>query len=66
MPIAIVHIVEGRSAEKKAALIENVSRAISLSLDAPLETVRVLIQEVPKTQWGIGGTTLADLSRSAS
>ena len=63
MPIAHIHILEGRSDEKKAALLKNVAWAISDSLDAPLETVRVLIQEVPKTHWGIGGTSAAERGR---
>jgi 4-oxalocrotonate tautomerase len=63
MPIAVIHILEGRSPEKKAALLDSVSRAISVSLDAPLESVRVLIQEVPKSLWGIGGNSAAELGR---
>ena len=55
MPIATINIVEGRSDEKKEKLIEKVSLAIAESLDAPLETVRVIINEMPKQHFGIGG-----------
>ncbi|NIC36190.1 4-oxalocrotonate tautomerase family protein [Halomonas desiderata] len=58
MPIATINIIEGRDAEKKQRLIENVARAISESLDAPLESVRVLVQEYPATHWGVGGETM--------
>ncbi|MCD9117157.1 2-hydroxymuconate tautomerase family protein [Pseudomonas bijieensis] len=60
MPIAIINIIEGRSEEKKQALLSNVSKAIADSLDAPLESVRVLIQEYPDTQWAAGGQTIAE------
>ena len=63
MPFAVVNILEGRSEEKKAALIAAVTRAISTSLDAPLENIRVIVQEIPKTQWGVGGKTLKALGR---
>lgn len=60
MPIAMIHIAEGRSDEKKRALLHKVTQAIAESLDAPIESVRVLIQEVPATQWSAGGQTLAE------
>lgn len=58
MPIAIINIIEGRDEAKKQQLIASVSRAISESLDAPLETVRVLLQEYPDTHWSIGGESM--------
>lgn len=63
MPFAVVNILEGRSEEKKAALIAAVTQAISTSLDAPLENIRVIVQEIPKAQWGVGGKTLKELGR---
>lgn len=63
MPIAIIHILEGRDEKKKAALIAAVTEAISATLEAPRENVRVLLQEVPKAQWGVGGKTLKDMGR---
>ena len=58
MPIATINIIEGRSTEQKQQLIESVSRAVSESLDAPLESVRVLVQEYPATHWGVSGETM--------
>jgi len=55
MPIAIVHIMEGRDDEKKARAIAAITQAIVDTLDAKPESVRVILQEVPKTQWGIAG-----------
>ncbi|WP_339481318.1 2-hydroxymuconate tautomerase family protein [Pseudomonas sivasensis] len=66
MPIAIINIIEGRSDEKKQALIDSVSRAIAQSLDAPLESVRVLVQEYPDHLWAAGGETIRDRRSKAS
>ena len=55
MPIAIVHLMEGRDEEKKARAIEAVTKALSETLDAKPETVRVILLEVPKDSWGIAG-----------
>jgi 4-oxalocrotonate tautomerase len=55
MPIAIVHIMEGRDDEKKARAIAAITQAIVDTLDAKPESVRVILQEVPKAQWGIAG-----------
>jgi len=60
MPIATIHIVEGRDMEKKRRLIAAVSEAIATSLDAPAASIRVLVQEVPAALWGVGQQTIAE------
>lgn len=63
MPFAQIHIIEGRTEEQKRAIIEKVTAALVEAVGVPVETVRVLISEVPKTQWGIGGKTAKELGR---
>ncbi|MGE5492454.1 MAG: 2-hydroxymuconate tautomerase [Actinomycetota bacterium] len=63
MPFAQIFLIEGRTEEQKRAVIEKVSAALSEAVGAPMENVRVWIQEVPKTQWGIAGKTAKDLGR---
>lgn len=63
MPIAQIQILEGRTPEQKQALIEKVTDAIHEAIGAPPEAVRVLITEVPKTNWGIGGKSAKSLGR---
>lgn len=63
MPIAQINIMEGRTDEQKEQLIRNVTTAIMESLDAPEQTVRVLINEMPKTHFGIGGQSAHKLGR---
>ena len=63
MPIAHIHMMVGRTDEQKAAVIEKVTDALCEAVGAPRETVRVLIQEVPNTQFGIAGKTAKSLGR---
>jgi len=63
MPLAQISIIKGRSKEQKADLIKKVTEAIHESLDAPMERVRVVVYEVEKSDWGIGGDTMESLGR---
>ena len=63
MPLAQIHILEGRTEEQKRVVIEKVTQALIEALDAPQQAVRVLISEVPKANWGIGGVSAKDLGR---
>lgn len=63
MPLVNIQLMEGRPQEKIDLLIKNVTETVSDSLGAPKENIRVIVTEVPKTHWGIGGKTAADLGR---
>jgi 4-oxalocrotonate tautomerase len=63
MPFANVFMLEGRTDEQKKAVIEKVTDALVEALDAPRENVRVWIQEIPPTQWGIAGKPASDVRR---
>ena len=63
MPFAQIHMIEGRTEDQKRAVIEKVSTALVEATGAPKEAIRVWIQEVPKTNWGIAGQTAKDLGR---
>lgn len=60
MPIIHVHIVEGRSEEKKKRMARRVSEAVAETLDAPLETIRVLVHEISSDDWHVGGISKSD------
>jgi len=57
MPVIQVHLLEGRSEAQKAELITRVTDAVVASLSAPRESVRIIIHEVPNTNFGIAGDT---------
>lgn len=63
MPIIHVELIEGRSEEKIQRMIEAVTDTVSQTLEAPKESIRVIVAEVPKTRYAIGGVTAKKLGR---
>ena len=55
MPIVQINLVEGRTPDQLARMIEGVSEAIAEALDAPISTVRIMVNELAPHQYGIGG-----------
>ena len=62
MPLAQLYIASGRDDAKKKLLIEKVTQVFVDVLGTKPELVWVTVHEVPRTEWGIGGKTLAELS----
>ena len=63
MPFAQIYMIEGRTEEQMKAVIEKVTQALHEATGAPVENVRVWIQDVPKENWGIAGVSAKDLGR---
>lgn len=63
MPITQIYLMEGRSDDQKKTVIEKVTRALQEALDVPAQNIRVLIVDVPKASWGIGGVPASELGR---
>lgn len=55
MPVIEVTLIEGRSVDKKVKMIKAVTDAVVETLDAPRESVRIIIREVPKWHFAAGG-----------
>ena len=66
MPLSEVTLVEGRTAEQLRELISGLTRAAVDAVDAPLDSVRVVIREVPATRWATGDVTIAERRASTS
>lgn len=60
MPIVQISVAEGRTPEQLRALLAAVHRGVQESLDAPAESIRVLVTEVPRELWLSGTQTLAE------
>ena len=60
MPLIEVTLVEGRSADKLRALISALTQAVVDTIDAPRESIRVVLREVPATHWAAGDVTIAE------
>lgn len=60
MPLIQVTLVEGRSAEAKRALMEELTDAAVRTIAAPRDSVRVILTEVPPEHWAVGGRPKSD------
>lgn len=60
MPLIEIHMLEGRTEEQKKALLESVTRAVRESIGAPVETIRVWIQEFSRPGYMAAGVWYGD------
>jgi 4-oxalocrotonate tautomerase len=65
MPIIEVTLVEGRSPEKKEALVEALTDAVERAIAAPRESVRVILREIPAAHFAVGGVSFERRRREA-
>jgi len=54
MPIVHVNVWEGFGKEKTKTVIRKITK-VFVDLDIPVEAVEVIVHEIPKSHWGIGG-----------
>lgn len=60
MPLIEIHLIEGRSDEQKKVLLTAITQAVHDSIGAPLESIRVWIQEMPPKEFMAAGVLAAD------
>ncbi len=60
MPFVEITLGPGRTPSQLRVLITALTGAVVDSVGAPLETVRVVIREVPDTHWAAGDVTIAE------
>jgi 4-oxalocrotonate tautomerase len=54
MPLVHVNVWEGFGAEKAKTLIQNITKVFE-DLGIPKQAVEIIVHEIPKSHWGIGG-----------
>ncbi len=59
MPIVHVNVWEGFGKEKTKIVIKNITK-VFVDLGIPSEAVEVIVHEIPKTHWGIGGVPASE------
>jgi 4-oxalocrotonate tautomerase len=60
MPLVEIHLLEGRTDDQKKALLTAVTAAVHDSIGAPLESIRVWVQEFTPRECMIAGVLAAD------
>jgi 4-oxalocrotonate tautomerase len=60
MPLIEIHLLEGRTDEQKKALLGAVTDAVHDSIGAPLETIRVWVQEFSPKEYMAAGVLAAE------
>jgi len=63
MPIATINIIEGRTDEQKERLIVKMTEAINEAIGAPIPSIRIIINEMPKQHFGIAGESAKKLGK---
>ena len=56
MPIVKIEMWAGRDKEIKSKLIKNVTATVCETIKCPPEAVIVVIEDIPKENWGQAGT----------
>lgn len=59
MPIVHVYMLEGRPPERIQQLMARVTEAVCSALDVTPDRVRVVVSEVPRTHWAVGGVPMS-------
>lgn len=54
MPIIHITMLEGRNDETIEQCMRDVAITVQKSLDIPLESIRVVVNEVPKNRFSVG------------
>ena len=65
MPLIQVTMIEGRTAEQKRELLAAITRAVSETIGAPLDSIRAWITDVPSEQFMSAGTLASDRAVAA-
>ena len=54
MPVVTVNMWTGRTIEQKKQIVEGIT-SVMTSIGIPQDAVEIIINDIPKHNWGIGG-----------
>lgn len=64
MPLAHIHIGRGRANDdQKKALISKITAVFVEVLGSEQDKVWIVLHEIPRSEWGVGGKPLAEPDR---
>lgn len=61
MPFVTIQFLEGRTDDQKKALVSEVTELVAKNLKAPKENIHVILEEMKKTDYGVGGVRKSDI-----
>lgn len=53
MPIINIKMLEGRKDETIESCMRDIAQAVKKSMDIPMESIRVIVNEVPKNRFSV-------------
>ena len=65
MPVVQVNFWEGVSVDKVKTMIEGITK-VMVDIGVPEHAVEVIVYEIPKTHWGVGGKPASEALRDVS
>ena len=65
MPVIHANVWEGFSQEKIKIVIRNITK-VFVDIGVPTHAIEVIIHEIPKTHWGIGGEPASEKLKDVS
>jgi 4-oxalocrotonate tautomerase len=65
MPVVHVHVWEGFGKEKAKTVIQNITE-VFVDLGIPSHAVEVIVQEIQKSHWGVGGEPASEKFKDIS
>ncbi|GAA6236992.1 2-hydroxymuconate tautomerase [Apilactobacillus micheneri] len=60
MPIVHIDLIEGRNKEQIKGLVSDVTKAIVKNTGAPAEHVHIVLNEMQKNRYSVGGNLKSD------
>ncbi|AVK60324.1 tautomerase [Lactobacillus sp. CBA3606] len=60
MPIVHIDLIAGRSQSQLKALVKDVTTAVSKNTGAPAEHIHVILNEMQKDRYSVGGVLKSD------
>lgn len=60
MPVITINMWKGRTVEQKRRLVKEITDTVADTLGCPRDAVHIIINEQPKTNWGIGGVLASE------
>ncbi len=60
MPLVHIDLIEGRSEEQLKGLVKDVTAAIAKNANVPAERVHIVLNEMKKDRYSVGGKMVSD------